>query len=69
MSGHTETTKLVRHLRRQGYSVGYTRGGHWRALHPSLPAPVFFSSTPGCSRAIANTRAMLRRSMRPEPAA
>jgi predicted RNA binding protein YcfA (HicA-like mRNA interferase family) len=38
---------FVRELRRQGYAVSPTRGGHLRITHPDLREVVFAPATPG----------------------
>ena len=40
MSGRTERMKLVRDLRKAGFDVERTGGGHWKVSHPEDPSKV-----------------------------
>jgi hypothetical protein len=61
MPTYSETKKLHRDLRRHGYKVTFTAGGHVKITHPSLRMPVFAPGTPSDRRATANLLAHLRR--------
>lgn len=54
-----EVKKLVRSLRRQGWTV-LDSGKHYKAISPD-GAPVSFARTPSCSRTLLNTVADLKR--------
>lgn len=60
MSRKKDTVELVRLAERQGWTVEYTGGGHWRFKSPNGPV-VFTPSTPGGSRSWQNSIAKLRR--------
>lgn len=51
---------LVKAAKAQGWTVSYTGGGHYKFQSPT-GAVVFTASTPGRSRALANTKALLKR--------
>ena len=58
---------LLRLASRDGWTASRTRGGHLRLDHEDARMPVFCASTPSDYRAMANTLAMLRRALPPEP--
>ena len=60
---HRETEQLWRRLRRQGFTVERTEGGHYRITHPSMASPVFGPSTPSDTHSLRNLQAKLRRAM------
>lgn len=51
---------LVKAAEKQEWTVSYTGGGHYKFKSPT-GAVVFTSSTPGRSRALTNTKALLKR--------
>jgi hypothetical protein len=51
---------LVNAAEKQGWTVTYTGSGHYKFKSPS-GAVVFTSSTPGRSRSLTNTKALLKR--------
>jgi predicted RNA binding protein YcfA (HicA-like mRNA interferase family) len=51
---------LIKAAESQGWTVTYRGSGHYRFKSPS-GAVVFTSSTPGGGRALANTKALLKR--------
>lgn len=56
--------RAIRDLARQhGWTVDKTRGGHLRLSRPGS-GPVFCASTPSCPRALANTRAEMKRALK-----
>lgn len=55
--------ELVRRVRREGWTVEPTRGGHLRLRHP-CGGLVHAASTPSDRRAVANTLAECRRELR-----
>ena len=57
----SDLRQLVRDLRRQGFSVDRTRGGHLMVRCPDGRAVCTLSGTPGDRRAHRNARAQLRR--------
>lgn len=64
MSFTREADKLWRRLRRQGFTVEMTNGGHIRITHAAMPKPVFASATPSDARSLNNVVALLRRTLR-----
>lgn len=50
-------------LRGQGWSIGLTRGGHFKLAHSETGAIVFSSKTPSCRRNIDNLQAQCRREL------
>ena len=58
---------LIRLAERDGWSVSITNGGHLRLEHPDATGPVFTGSTPSDQRALANTLAMMRRTLPKDP--
>lgn len=63
MSRRIEAEKLWRQLRRQGFAVERTHGGHMRITHPRMTGPVFASSTPSDWHSLRNLQATLRRAL------
>jgi hypothetical protein len=61
---HQRMKALMRELRREGYRIDPTRGGHVAITHPSMRSIVFGPSTPSDRRSVLNVRAQLRRQMR-----
>lgn len=59
MSGK-DMRQLARRLRKQGWTVVTTGGGHQLATSPD-GTQIRMSGSPSCSRAVANAKAMLRR--------
>lgn len=55
-------------LRRDGWSVERTNGGHLRLVHADASAPVFAAATPGDQRAWRNLCAQMRRVLPAGPA-
>lgn len=64
MSFTREADKLWRRLRRQGFTVERTNGGHVRITHPAMHQPVFTSATPSDARSLNNVVALLRRTLK-----
>jgi len=60
-SNRKDFQSLLRKLRKQGWRVGPTKGGHLYAVPPEGGQKVYFSFSPSDRRAIANARAFLRR--------
>jgi hypothetical protein len=54
-------TEYVRDLRREGYEIRHTPGGHLRIERADMSGPVFASSTPGERFYERKVRADLRR--------
>lgn len=61
MTHTTEAGKLWRLLRRQGFTVQRTKGGHVAITHVDMARPVFASSTPSDKRSLINAMAKVRR--------
>jgi predicted RNA binding protein YcfA (HicA-like mRNA interferase family) len=62
VSATKEVKALVRHLRRQGFTVSLTkRSGHYKVRHPESPGMVILPSTPSDARSLRNAVAQLRR--------
>jgi predicted RNA binding protein YcfA (HicA-like mRNA interferase family) len=57
-------TELRRALKRAGFVITKTRGGHWRIEHPNMAGPVFAPNTPSEHRGLKNLEALLRRKLR-----
>jgi predicted RNA binding protein YcfA (HicA-like mRNA interferase family) len=55
------TKKTMRGLKRDGYLVTKTKGGHLSIRHPTRPGTVYSSSTPGDIRSMKNVQAKLKR--------
>jgi predicted RNA binding protein YcfA (HicA-like mRNA interferase family) len=64
MSGKARMTDVCRRLKKEGFLVGQTRGGHLRFEHPEMQGAVFAPSTPSDLRSIANLCALLKRKPR-----
>lgn len=58
-----EVQRVIDEALRLGFEVGKSTNGHLRFSKPGVPT-VFFSGTPGDSRAILNGTAKLRRAAR-----
>jgi hypothetical protein len=63
----SETRKLLRALRHQGFCVAPTRS-HWRITHPAMDGFVIVSNSSSDWRAERNLFAMLRRRIRAKAA-
>jgi hypothetical protein len=61
-----EVQRVLDEALRLGFAVSRANNGHYRFTKAGVPA-VFFSSTPGDSRAILNGTAKLRRAARSNP--
>lgn len=59
-----DISELLRKLRRAGYEVVISRGGHYKLTHSLMMGAVFTSLTPSDRRAIRNVEAMLKRKRR-----
>lgn len=64
MTHTTEADKLWRQLRRQGFTVEHTKGGHIRITRSDMRRPVFAAATPSDARSLSNVEAQLRRATR-----
>lgn len=60
MAGASETNKLIRKIRKAGWTVCKTKKAHWKVTSPSGES-VVLPSTPSEYRSMRNTRALLRR--------
>ena len=63
MSQRKDITKLLRELRRSGYTIELLNGGHYKAT-PPVGRHTIISQTPSCPSALGNIRADLRRAQR-----
>jgi predicted RNA binding protein YcfA (HicA-like mRNA interferase family) len=64
MSAHSDMTKLVRALEREGFIVTRTRKGHFRFQHPTVGGCVIGPGTPSDHRGVKNLLAHLKRKLR-----
>lgn len=64
MSAHSNMTKLLRELEREGYSATRTNGGHLKIRHSQMTGSVFCPSTPSDHRGMKNLVAILKRKLR-----
>lgn len=64
MSSHSDMSKLVRALERDGFSASRTRKGHLRFSHPAFSGYVVGPGTPSDHRGVKNLLADLKRRLR-----
>lgn len=62
MSGYNHD--LHQYAQKRGWSVQKTNGNHLKLTHPSVPSPVFASSTPSDHRSLNNVMGQMRRAER-----
>lgn len=61
MASDKDTRALLRKLRRAGFTVEMTSGGHWRVSHPDERECVIQSRTACDPRAFSNFKCQLKR--------
>ncbi len=64
MSAHTDMTKLIRALERDGFTATRTSKGHIRFRHPAISGCVIGPGTPSDRRGMKNLLAHLKRKLR-----
>jgi predicted RNA binding protein YcfA (HicA-like mRNA interferase family) len=65
MRRNHQMNELRRRLRKDGYTLSKTNGGHLRVTHPDMDGPVFAPLTPSDYRAPKNLLATLKRKTKP----
>ena len=64
MSQATAVNKMIRTLRREGFTTIKSRNNsHYKITHPLMAGAVFMGSTPGDVRSIRNVMGVIRRQM------
>lgn len=59
-----ESEKLWRQLRRQGFAVERTNGGHVRIARADMAFPVIASASPSDYHGLRNVQAQIRRALK-----
>lgn len=64
MSVKKDTEQYLAQLKREGYKVEDTRGGHTRITHPEMDGMVHSSGTPSDHRSLKNLKSEVSKRMR-----
>lgn len=64
MATHSDMSKLIREIERDGFTATRTRKGHIKFQHPAISGCIIGPGTPSDHRGVKNMLALLKRKLR-----